>query len=375
MSVFFGTLGKSASAVAVIMAGGSGTRFWPLSRKSLPKQYLSLGSGEQSLIQATAERLQPIVGAEGILVVTALAQKALVEAHVPGAAVLAEPVPRNTCPCVGYAAVKILRELGDVPLLCLPADHKIEGDAAIETVYRQALAIAAENDELVTIGIRPTGPETGYGYIRTGARTGDSNRNSFHVEAFVEKPDIETARRYVASGEYFWNSGMFAWRPSVLLRAIEQHVPDLYQKLMRIGECFGRLDERERIEEIFTSISPISVDVAVMEKASNVVMLSGDGFTWNDVGSWSSWVDSVAVCASQAGIDRDGTNVSKGDAMFVNCTGCAAISSGRFVGAIGLKDILVVETDDAVLVCHKDEAQGVKDIVSKLSGLKRESLL
>ena len=372
-SLYSGNLPKDLDAVAVVMAGGAGTRFWPMSRRSLPKQFLSLGSDGSSLIQDTAKRLEPLTSAEGVMVVTARDYIELVREHLPRAAILAEPMARNTAPCIGYAAQKILSEIGDVPMLCLPSDHLIVGQAGILDVYRRAINLAANEDVLVTIGITPAGPETGYGYIRRGAPDesglGRESR-AFAVQSFVEKPDHDTACRYVESGEYFWNSGMFIWRPSVILSVIKKLIPDLAISLEKIESAFGADSEAEQITDEFEDVTPISIDFGVMEKADNVRMIVGDSFTWSDVGSWDAWVDTKIEQSGQA--DR---NVTLGNVELIDCHSTAVVGGKKFVAGIGVSDLIIVETDDALLVCHRDRAQEVKKIVDLLSDSGKTELL
>ena len=349
------------------MAGGSGTRFWPLSRSTRPKQFLQLTGSDRSLIQATADRVQPLVG-NNVLVVTAENQAPLVREQLPDAAVLSEPVPRNTAACVGYAAKRVLESCGDVPMICLPADHLIFEEAALRTLFEQAVALAAAQEVLITIGLTPDRPETGYGYIERGdARSG----GGFNVRRFVEKPNRDTAQKYVDSGHYFWNSGMFVWRPSTVLAEIKKHLPQLSQSLDQIAAATTR-DETARL---YGELQSVSVDVGVMEKASNVLMLPGDGLRWSDVGSWDSWVE---VAASEQLKGRG--NFIEGDVVLVDSKGCAVlgnknINGRKLIAGVGLNDMVIVETDDAILICDRNHAQDVKKIVDVLKERKRTDLL
>jgi mannose-1-phosphate guanylyltransferase len=371
--LFFGKLNKKATVVPVVMAGGSGTRFWPQSRRAHPKQFLSLTEGGESLIQQTVSRLGTIADPSAVMVVTAKHQRALVQEHLPNSSVLAEPLACNTAPCVGYAALKVLHEVGDVPMLCLPADHIIENIDAFIGTLKKAVTIANENDALVTIGIKPTHPETGYGYIKTGeSLAGDG----YAVEQFVEKPDLETAKKYQEAGTYFWNSGMFVWRPSVILDEINSHLPELHAHLSQLTECFGQEDEEEKITEIFQQITPISIDFGVMEKANQVIMVPGSEFIWNDIGSWSAWAD----CLAENEQDKDESgNITQGDVVMVGSKDCTVIGktagNKRLIAGVGLENVIIVETDDSLLVCHKDSAQQVKDVVDVLKKANREELL
>lgn len=382
--LFFGNLANEKQAIAVIMAGGQGTRFWPLSRSVRPKQFLPLGIGGKSLLQETAERVEPLVGTRGILVVTNYLQRELVFEQLPAAAVLAEPSVKNTAPCIGFAALKILQTLGDVPMLCLPADHIIKSHENLLPVWREAILLAEEEDLLVTIGIEPTQPEIGYGYIHRGSslqRIGGKQSESLHsrethqiwcykVREFVEKPNLERARQYLQSGNYSWNSGMFVWRPSVILAAIEKSLPVLNKNLYEIAKYFNAPDESERITEIFSSLEPVSIDVGVLEKAQNVALIIGKGFQWSDIGSWSSWAAFVGEFHS-----NNEQNITQGETVMVHSTNCAVLAKNKLIACVGLEDIVVVETEDAILVCKKDSAQDVKKVVEVLHKRNRPELL
>jgi mannose-1-phosphate guanylyltransferase len=367
--VVHGTLKATQQCVGVIMAGGSGTRFWPLSRTNFPKQFLPLAGGDRSLIQATADRIEPLTGMHGVLVVTAAHQADAVVAQLPAAAVLAEPSARNTAACIGFAAAYLLDTVGDLPMVCLPADHIVHGHEAILAVYQRAITLATSKDVLVTIGIRPTLPETGYGYIEAAEFAEDGVAA---VRSFVEKPNRETAERYLAAGSYFWNSGMFVWRPSVILSQIEKHLPRLYTTLSELRAELASGASFERVAELYNEIEQVSIDVGVMECADNVVMLSGDGFMWSDVGSWSSWADTRRPAAENRTSE---TTVIEGDGVAVACSGVTVLAKQRFVAAVGLRDVIIVDTDDALLVCGRDDAQRVKDVVQYLSDNNRKDLL
>jgi len=375
--LFSGKLNKHSPAVAVIMAGGSGTRFWPLSRTNRPKQFLPLAGSDRSLIQATSDRIVPFVSEAGVLVVTASHQAELVRNQLPAAAVLSEPVAKNTAPCIGYAAIRVLHDVGDVPMLCMPADHLIKEEAELRKVLQAAAELAAKEDVIVTVGIKPTHPETGYGYIRRGAKKdGAANAGPvFSVESFVEKPDRPTAEKYLASGEYFWNGGMFVWRPSVALKEIRRHLPKLSAGLDEIAAIWKSGDGAggdARIAEIYASFESISIDFGIMERAENVLVISGEKFQWSDVGSWASWADEQAEK-----LDADG-NFTRGDVVMVDSRGCYVLGNGsrkKLIAGVGLKDLIIVETDDAILICSREHSQDVKQIVDGLKAKNRKELL
>ncbi len=369
-SVVHGTLRPEGSMVAVIMAGGSGTRFWPLSRAECPKQYLTLGGRNNSLIQNTATRIAPLTGEHGILVVTTESQKKLVVSQLPQAAVLFEPYPRNTAACVGFAAVHVLETAGDVPMIVLPADHIVQDEAAIRRLYQAAAELSTADEVLVTIGVQPSFPETGYGYIQQGEPFSAGALRAFKVQRFVEKPSREKAEEYLHSGEYFWNSGMFVFRPSVFLSAVKQFMPELAQALSKIRIALGRADNYAGISIIYDSLASISVDVGVMEKARNVVMFPGDSFRWSDIGSWAAWCDAVRENEAD-----DRGNIQRGDTVLLRSQDSAVLGNKKIIVGIGLKDLIIVDTDDALLVCSRDAAQDVKQAVDLLKSKGRKELL
>ncbi|AWB76972.1 mannose-1-phosphate guanylyltransferase/mannose-6-phosphate isomerase [Stenotrophomonas maltophilia] len=343
-----------SSIQPVILSGGSGTRLWPLSREAYPKQFLSL-AGELTMLQATWKRVAPIA-ARGPLVIANeehrfVAAEQLQQVGAEPAAIILEPVGRNTAPAIAVAALEATRDGGDALLLVLPSDHVINNETAFRSAV-QAAAAAAEAGKLVTFGIVPTGPETGYGYIK--AADGQGLRA---VERFVEKPDLGTATRYVSSGQYYWNSGMFLFKASRYLQELERFQPAMlagsrqaWQQARRDAD-FTRLDK-----EAFTAVPSDSIDYAVMEKTADAVVIPLDA-GWNDVGSWTALRD-----VSQQ--DGDG-NAHQGDVIAIDCRNTYAYAQ-RLVALVGLDDVVVVETDDAVLVGKADRMQDVKTVVAQL---------
>jgi len=338
----------------VILSGGSGTRLWPLSREAYPKQFLPL-AGELTMLQATWQRVAPIASRGPLVVANEehrfVAAEQLQQVGAEPAAIILEPVGRNTAPAIAVAALEATRDGADALLLVLPSDHVITDEAAFRAVV-QAAASAAEAGKLVTFGIVPTGPETGYGYIR--AANGQGLRA---VERFVEKPDLETATGYVSSGQYYWNSGMFLFKASRYLQELERFQPDMlagsrqaWQQARRDSD-FTRLDK-----EAFATVPSDSIDYAVMEKTADAVVIPLDA-GWNDVGSWTALRD-----VSQQ--DGDG-NAHQGDVIAIDCRNTYAYGE-RLVAMVGLDDVIVVETDDAVLVGKADRMQEVKTVVAKL---------
>lgn len=338
----------------IIMAGGSGTRFWPLSRKRLPKQFLNL-TGKEIMVNETIDRLYPVIEKENVFVVTSEMHAQLTFDEAAGRLardhVLAEPAARNTAACIGYAAMEIIKKYGDGVMGIFASDAYIGDEEAFRGVLERAISEAELADKLVTIGIRPSFPATGYGYIKRKAA------DCLDVEEFVEKPDLETAQQYLESGNYLWNSGMFVWKASVILTQMQRLLPDVYECLETIGQSMGTEREKEVIQEIYPKIPKISVDYGIMERADNVIVLEGD-FGWNDVGS----LDAIETLHEP---DENG-NVMCCENICLDAQGCIGSSEKKLLALIGVKDLIVVETEDTVLVCGKDRAQDVKKIVEQL---------
>ncbi|MEO7251116.1 MAG: mannose-1-phosphate guanylyltransferase/mannose-6-phosphate isomerase, partial [Arenimonas sp.] len=350
-----------SALVPVILSGGSGTRLWPLSRESHPKQFLPL-LGEHSLLQMTWLRLRGLPGAEAPLVVANEEHRFLVAEQLrligcSPAALILEPVGRNTAPAIAVAALKAVADGADPILLVLPSDHVIADEPGFRAAVNAALP-AAQEGQLVTFGIVPTAAETGYGYIN--AAPGDGVRK---VIRFVEKPDAATAAQYVASGEYFWNSGMFAFRASRYLEELGKTQPRMLQLAREALEKSTRDADFLRLDkEAFAACPADSIDYAVMEKTDSASVLPID-VGWNDVGSWSALWSVVE--------QDDNGNAHRGDVLARECRNTLAIGDKRLLALIGLSDVVVVDTDDAVLVAHKDRVQEVKELVATLKQHKR----
>lgn len=340
--------------VPVILSGGSGTRLWPVSREAYPKQFLPL-VGDDTMLQATWKRVAPIAGAAPIVVANQehrfMAAEQLRECNVTPQALILEPIGRNTAPAIAIAALQALAAHDDALLLVLPSDHVVRNEKAFHEAVRQAAA-AAEGGKLVTFGIVPTAPETGYGYIK--AASGEGVRG---VERFVEKPDLATAEQYVRSGEYFWNSGMFLFKASRYLKEVETLQPAILAACRTALEKASRDSDFIRLDADAFAASPNdSIDYAVMEKTADAAVVPLDA-GWNDVGSWSAlWEVS----------DKDASgNACHGDVIAVDCRNSYAYGN-RLIAMVGLDDVVVVETDDAVFVGHKDRVQHVKEIVAQI---------
>ncbi|SMR82955.1 MULTISPECIES: mannose-1-phosphate guanylyltransferase/mannose-6-phosphate isomerase [Stenotrophomonas] len=338
----------------VILSGGSGTRLWPLSREAYPKQFLPL-AGELTMLQATWQRVAPIASRGPLVIANEehrfVAAEQLQQVGAEPAAIILEPVGRNTAPAIAVAALEATRDGADALLLVLPSDHVITDEAAFRAAV-QAASSAAEAGKLVTFGIVPTGPETGYGYIK--AADGQGVRA---VERFVEKPDLDTATGYVASGQYYWNSGMFLFKASRYLQELERLQPAMLSACRTAWEGARRDADFTRLDkDAFTAVPSDSIDYAVMEKTADAVVVPLDA-GWNDVGSWTALRD-----VSQQ--DGDG-NAHQGDVIAIDCRNTYAYGE-RLVAMVGLDDVIVVETDDAVLVGKADRMQEVKTVVAQL---------
>lgn len=349
----------------VIMAGGGGTRFWPLSRQATPKQLLNL-SGKDLMVNEAIDRLSHTANKDDIFIVTNKTQVAkMLEAtngRVKRDHILSEPSARNTAACIGYAAMEIIKKYGDGIMVITPSDAYIKNEAEFTRILGIAVKAAEAEDALVTVGITPTFAATGYGYVKFQK----SGEDVLKVLEFKEKPDEATAKKYVESGEYAWNSGMFIWKASTILTKFEKYLPDIYADLQKIGNAMKTSDEQKVIEEVYPKITSISIDYGIMEKADNVYVVPGE-FGWNDVGSF----DMLGVLHES---DENG-NIKIGDQINVDSKNCITYSSGRLVATIGLENVVVIETGDAVLVCNKDKVQDVKKIVEQLKSAGRTELL
>ncbi len=360
---------KARPAVyAVVLAGGGGTRLWPLSRIHQPKHLLSLCS-EHTLLRETCARVEPLVPADRLMAITVAdhVREVRDQLHgVPPENIVVEPEGRSTGPCVGLMATLVHKRDPDAIMISLHADHAIRDTEGFRGVLRAAIAAAADG-HLVTLGIVPTHPATGYGYIRRGDGMGQAEGHDvYRVERFTEKPDADTAQSFVQTGRYFWNSGIFVWQVSVILSEIRRLMPTLYAQLMEIKPALGTPRQTEVLERVWRDVRPVPVDIGIMERAQDVVVVPAD-IGWSDVGCWTSVAD-----LSQA--DAHG-NVAQGEHVVVDCHDTLVYSSGRLVAALGLEGMVVVETEDAVLVCPKERAQDVKKIVEQLKREAREKYL
>ncbi len=353
----------------VIMAGGGGTRFWPLSRQKMPKQLLNL-SGKDVMVNEAVDRIATVIGKSNIFIITAEVQASSMIAATHGKVfpmnILVEPAARNTAACIGYAAMEIYRKYGDGVMIITPADHYIEDVPALTDIFKTAILTAEEQDKLVTIGLKPSFPATGFGYIKYDATVSDRVKP---VIEFREKPDEETAKKYIESGHYAWNSGMFIWKASLILKKLEEYVPDIYADLKKIGDAMNTPNEQEVLNDIYPNIRKISIDYAVMEPSAakgDVLVIPGD-CGWNDVGSW----DMMNVLHQP----DENNNIMLGDVVAIDSKNSVIYSSSKTVTAVDVEGLVIVETPDAIMVCKKEKAQNVKKIVDALLYAGRKELL
>jgi mannose-1-phosphate guanylyltransferase len=355
-------------AYAVVMAGGSGTRFWPLSRRKHPKQLLEL-FGHGTLLEQTVERLLPLIPPERIYVYTSelvLREVRRRLPQIPRAQIVAEPASRNTAPTLGVAAHEILRRDPQGLMVVLPADHIISKPAEFHRVLRAGCDTAEKAGRSVVIGLKPTRPDTGFGYVRISACEGRSaGQEIYRVEKFTEKPPLTVARRYVASGRYLWNGGMFIWRASTLLENFARYQPRMADQLAHLAEA-GGVRSAKNFRRLFPQFEKISIDFAIMEKIQNIHAVGAD-IGWNDVGSW-------AVVYDLSAKDNE-ANVRPESSLCLDSRGNMIVTKRKFVVTVGVQDLVIVETDDALLVCARDHSQEVGKAVQALEKAGHNALL
>lgn len=352
---------------ALIMAGGRGERFWPKSRKRMPKQFLSLTDDGKTMIQLTVERILPLVEMEDVYIVTNRDYLPLVQEQLPElplSNILCEPVGRNTAPCIGLGAVHIARKYDDAIMFVLPSDHLIKYNTIFLNTLNDAAEIAEQGENLVTLGITPDYPETGYGYIKFNPQ--EVLGRSFAVDRFVEKPDLETAKEYLATEQYLWNSGMFIWKVSSILKNLEQYLPETYAGLQKIKKAIGTEDERSVLEREFEEFRSESIDYGIMEKAQHIYTLAGS-FGWDDVGSW--------LAVERIRQSNEFGNVITGNAITVDTKNSIIEGDKKLIATVGVENLIVVDTEDALLICEKDSAGNIKKVLENLRICNRTEYL
>ncbi len=341
----------------IIMAGGFGTRFWPISRRSKPKQFLDILGTGKSFIRSTFERFLPLVPKENFLVVTNGIYKEQVLEHIPElqeSQILCEPIGRNTAPCIAYATYMLKKINPEASMIVTPADHLILNQNDFLEIIQECLDFSIQNNALMTVGIKPTRPDTGYGYIQKS-----NNDVISRVKCFTEKPNLELAQTFVECGEFFWNSGIFIWTVENIIKAFEKHLPEHHALFSAIVDDFATEREAKSIEQVFSECKPISIDYGVMEKADNVYVRCGD-IGWSDVGTWGSLYHLSRK-------DRY-ANVKLSDGCYAYNTRNTIISlpEGKVAIINGLKDYVVVDTPDVLMVCPRSEEQSIKKYIDEV---------
>ncbi|MEK3725872.1 mannose-1-phosphate guanylyltransferase [Paenibacillus sp. FSL H8-0034] len=357
------------TTTCVIMAGGRGERFWPRSRVHLPKQFLNI-SGNKSMIQQTVYRLQTLVPVEQIFIITNELYAELIKVQLPSLPldnIIIEPVGRNTAPCVGLASIIIEEKYPESSMIVIPSDHIIKNENEFINILQTAVLASEQGENLVTLGITPTYPETGYGYIESTNQAIQINDLSvFKVNKFVEKPDEKTADSYLKAGNYYWNSGIFVWKTSVIRAYIKKLMPEIHDLLETMKAAF-LLDERnEVIKSEFSKMPDQSIDYGIMEKANDIYVIPCM-LGWDDVGSWTALerIDDL----------DDNGNVIRGNTINIDTKRCIIESNGKLIATLGVEDLIIVETEDVTLICKKEKAQEIKSLIRELKIQKLEKYL
>lgn len=344
---------------ALIMAGGRGERFWPKSRVSLPKQFLSLTDDKQTMIQLTVNRILPLVEMEDIYIVANKIYKDLILQqlpNIPAQNILCEPAAKNTAPCIGLGAMYISKKYDDATMFVLPSDHLIKNTDAFLNTLNNACKLACAGPNLVTLGITPTYPETGYGYIKYNLSS--KYLTGYSVERFVEKPSIELATQYLAERSYLWNSGMFVWNISTILNTMKQLIPDTYQNLLKIKSAIGTNYEAKTLHDTFIKCKSESIDYAIMEHASNIFTIPGN-FGWDDVGSW--------LALERHNVADTYNNIKRGNVISLDTHNCIIEGNQRLIATIGIENLIIVDTEDSLLICSKDKCNNIKELLCEVT--------
>jgi len=352
-----------------IMAGGIGSRFWPMSRTSYPKQFLDIMNTGRTLVQSTYDRFKKFIPEENIFIVTSEEYVPIVQEQLPEMKwenIVAEPSRKNTAPCVAYISYK-LRELNNKgALICAPSDHLILDETAFTKVCLEALSFVTQHKALITLGIKPSHPNTGYGYIQFEQQP--ASDNVYKVKTFTEKPNIELAKTFITSGEFLWNAGIFVWQVGSIVAAFEKHLPEIAELFEAEKSAFNTFSEKQSIEKIYPQCSNISIDFGIMEKAENVYIIPSS-FGWSDLGTWNSAHDNM---------DKDylGNAVSGNEVMVIDATRCMIHApNNKLVLLQGMDDYIVVDTDDVLMICKKEKEQEIKQYVAEVKRNKGDKYL
>jgi len=353
----------------LIMAGGAGTRFWPCSRVKKPKQYLNI-FGEQSLIQETVQRFSNFLPDSRIYVVSAKTQQKVLEdqiTNLPIGNLIYEPIGRNTLPAIGLSALIIAEKDPEGILIVSPSDHVIQNEPLFRQTIESATLIAEKTNGIVTIGITPQFPATGYGYVQISdeVRMGQQIK-AFSVQQFVEKPNLEVATEYLQQGGFFWNSGIFVFKVSVLLESVKKHAPGLYTALEQLKEHIGTKQFETELDRIYREVESVSIDYGILEKAHNVFLVQGD-FGWNDLGSWEEVYKYDQKDENQ--------NAKRGQVIFQNTKNSYVYAPDSLVAVVGMDDVIVVQEGNTILVCKRDQAENIKQVVGEIVKLKLDQYL
>ncbi len=352
-----------------IMAGGIGSRFWPMSRTAYPKQFIDVLNTGKTLVQWTYERYAKFIPAENIYIVTSEEYVDIVKTQLPLLPfdnILAEPSKKNTAPCIAYVSFKLAQMNPDARFLVAPSDHLILEEDRFQTIALQALDFVEHIKALVTLGIQPTHPNTGYGYIQYEGL--EVTKGVFKVKTFTEKPDLEIAKSFLESGDFLWNAGIFAWKASSILAAFEKHQPEMYELFDQEKIHFNTPEEKQAIQRIYPLCTNISIDIAVMEKANNVYVMPSS-FGWSDLGTWNSAYENMEK-------DYLGNAVASDNVIVIDATKCMINSpKDKLVVVQGLDDFIVVDTKDVLLICSKDKEQSIKEYVAEVKRNKGDKYI
>lgn len=351
------------------MAGGIGTRFWPKSRTNFPKQFLDILNIGKTLIQSTFERFSSFIPLDNIYVVTSEEYVNIVKKQLPDLPlqnILAEPSRKNTGPCIAYISFKLNKLDPNALLIVAPADHLISDTIAFKKVCLEALSFTAKHNAIITLGIKPTYPNTGYGYIQYEQHS--VSDNVYKVKTFTEKPNLEIATTFLASGEFLWNAGIFVWQVKHIITAFEKHLPEVYDLFFSQKDKLNTPEEQAALQQIYPYSASVSIDVGILEKADNVYVIPSS-FGWSDLGTWASAYENLHK-------DNHQNAVSSSNVMLINTTNSIVhTNDNKLIVIQGLKDYIVVDTDDVLLICHKDKEQEIKEYVGDVKRHKGERYL